>query len=174
MGDRDKTVLEPGHEDDAPLETLCAMEGHDVDGVTSLTRRVGAQARLEPGDEPGPRSRRVSYRRYSVASAASSARSSSTSRGLGRAGACGGVTQDIEFVIRPSESGCFRQHGKLLEPCANARRIRRARQAVQGSANRGRARERATAPTAERNACGLELALEEHELGVRAGQDGEA
>jgi len=52
MGDRDKSFLEPGHEDDSPFETLCAVEGQEVDGVADLPRRIGAQARLQPGDEP--------------------------------------------------------------------------------------------------------------------------
>ncbi len=51
MGDRDETLLEAGNEDDPPLETFCAVKGHDVDGVADLPRRIGTQARLEPGDE---------------------------------------------------------------------------------------------------------------------------
>ncbi len=59
VGDRHKSVLEPGHEHDPPLESLCSVEGHDVDGVADLSGRIGAQARLEPGDEPGRAGARV-------------------------------------------------------------------------------------------------------------------
>lgn len=53
MGDRDETILEAGNEDDPPLETFCAVKGHDVDSVADLPRRIETQARLEPGDEAG-------------------------------------------------------------------------------------------------------------------------
>ena len=53
MSYRDETILEACHKDDTPFEALCAVEGHDVDGVPDLPGRIGAQARVEPGDEPG-------------------------------------------------------------------------------------------------------------------------
>ena len=78
MGDRDETILEPGNEDDPPLETLCAVKGHDVDGVADLPRRIGTQARLEPGDESGCARVRVVPEVLNCRARASSTRSSST------------------------------------------------------------------------------------------------
>ena len=47
-------------------------------------------------------------------------------------------------------------------------------QAIQGPPNRWTRKKRAAASTSERDARGLQLTLEEHELGVRTSQDGEA
>jgi len=52
VGDRHKSVLEPGHEHDPPLESLCSVEGHDVDGVADLSG--GSARRLASSQETNP------------------------------------------------------------------------------------------------------------------------
>src|ERR1051326_8493432 len=51
--DRHQPSLETGHEYDLPLETLRAVEGHEV--APAIARRVTAGREVEPRDEAGDR-----------------------------------------------------------------------------------------------------------------------
>ena len=120
MGDRDETILEAGNEDDSPLETLCAVKGHDVNGVADLPRRVGTQARLEPGDEAGC-ARFESYRRYSSCQHAELDEIIVDRRDLADVIAAPGGVEDIDVIVHDCcrWPGC--QPGQLFEPAWNAR-----------------------------------------------------